>query len=295
MERRTSLPKLLLSGIGWLLASHLGFGQGGVQQTTAVLPRNLDVSQIKIIQRIGNQIPAGAKFKDQDGKSVTFGSLLHGRPVLVLAIFYRCTGVCGVELANLVDTLDKMKTKRVGRDFDVIVVGIDPVETPDLAKDKLSETLATSASLKGTAAGWHFLTGDLKSIRSVTNPLGFYYTYDAAQDIVNHPAGLMFVTPAGVVSSYILGARYTPEAIGADIDLAGKNQLGVKSADIFFGCIHIDPLTGKTSLVIENVLKVLAAVTVLSLALTILTLSGRARWRKRKVADVDEWGEPLGG
>jgi protein SCO1/2 len=277
---------LLLSACGSV------FGQAGIQQPTGVLPRGVDVSKVRIIQRIGSQLPIDAQFKDQEGKSVTIGSVLHNRPALMLAIFYRCTGVCGVELANLVDSLEKVREKKVGRDFDVIVVGVDPVETPELAKGKLNQTLATAPDLKGTDAGWHFLTGDLATIRSVTNPLGFYYTYDEAKDIVNHPAGLMFVTPTGVVSSYILGANYKPEAIAADIETAAKNQLGVKSADIFFGCIHIDPLTGKSSIVIENVLKVLAAVTVLSLGLTILTLSGKARWRRRKVTAVDEWGEP---
>ena len=269
--------------------------QGGFQQPTSVAPLNLDISKIKIIQRIGNQIPMDTEFKDQDDKKVTIGSLFNHRPVLLLSIFYRCTGVCGVELANLVDTLGKMKSKRVGRDFDVIVVGIDPVETPDLAKDKLRETLATSPKLAGTETGWHFLTGSLKNIHSVTNSLGFYYTYDEGQDIVNHPAGLMFVTPTGVVSSYILGAKYTPEGFSDNLDIAAKGQLGIKSADIFFGCIHIDPLTGKRSIVIQNVISVAAVVTVLVLLVSVLTLSGKARWKKREVKTVDEWGDPLNG
>ena len=284
---------LVISGLLLLMSAQITFAQGGIQQPTAVLPRNMEVDKIKIIQRIGNQIPLDAKFKDQDGKPVTFGSLLHKRPVLVLAIFYRCMGVCGVELANLVEALGKMKTKTVGKDFDIIVVGIDPVETPDLAKDKLKETIATSKSLKGTEAGWTFLTGDMENIRAVTNKLGFYYTYDKANDIVNHPAGLMFVTPTGIMSSYILGAEFSPKAIAADLDTAGRNQLGIKSPDIFFGCIHIDPITGKTSLVIENVLKVLAFVTVVCLLVTVLTLSGKAKWKKKKATGVDEWGDPI--
>jgi len=182
----------------------------------------------------------------------------------------------------------------VGRDFDVIVVGSDPVETPDLAKAKLNQTIATSRNLRGTEAGWHFLTGSLKNIHSVTNAIGFYYTYDEGQDVVNHAAGLMFVTPSGVVSSYILGPRYTPEALGENLEIARKNQLGVKSNDIFFGCIHIDPLTGKRSIVIQNVISVAGVVTVVGLLLTILTLSGKARWRRRPTKTVDEWGEPLG-
>ena len=293
--------KLSRSSFRWLAClfcisvAFSAIAQGGFQQPTAVPPVNLDMSKIKIIQRIGNQIPLSTEFKDQDDKAVTVGSLIHHRPVLLLAIFYRCTGVCGVELANLVDTLGKMKTKKVGRDFDVVVVGIDPVETPDLAKAKLNETLATSPGLKGTDSGWHFLTGSLKNIHAVTNPIGFYYTYDEAQDIVNHPAGLMFVTPSGVVSSYILGARYTPQGLTDDIEIAAKGQLGIKSADIFFGCIHIDPLTGKRSIVIQNVISVAVVITVLVLLVSVLTLSGKAKWKKRAQKTVDEWGEPLDG
>ncbi len=293
--------KLSPSSFRWLiclLGVSIAFSakaQGGFQQPTAVPPVNLDVSKIKIIQRIGNQIPLAIEFKDQNDKPVTMGSLINHRPVLLLAIFYRCTGVCGVELANLVDTLGKMKTKKVGRDFDVVVLGIDPVETPDLAKAKLSETLATSQNLKGTDSGWHFLTGSLKNIHSVTNPIGFYFTYDEAQDIVNHPAGLMFVTPTGVVSSYILGARYTPQGLTENIEIAAKGQLGIKSADIFFGCIHIDPLTGKRSIVIQNVISVAAVVTVIVLLVSVLTLSGKARWKKREQKTVDEWGDPIDG
>jgi protein SCO1/2 len=186
-----------------------------------------------------------------------------------------------------------MTEKRVGRDFDVVVVGINPKETPELANAKLQQTLATYHNLQGTDAGWHFLTGTLDNVHSVTNPLGFYYTYDAEKDIVNHPAGIMFLTPTGVVSSYILGAQFRRDAIIANLNTAAHNQLGVKSADIFFGCIHIDPLTGKRSIVIQNVLMVLGVITVMTVALTLLTLSGKARWKRRTSTGKDEWGEPL--
>ncbi len=276
-----------------MLSSFLARGQAGFQQPVAVAPLNLDVSSVKIIQRIGNQVPAEAQFKDQGGSTVTIGKLLHGKPALMLAIFYRCTGVCGVELANLVGTLEKMTAKKVGRDFDVIVVGIDPVETPDLALAKLKQTIATSDSLKDTEAGWHFLTGSIDQIRLVTNKIGFYYTWDASKDIINHPAGLMFLTPTGIVSSYILGAQYTPEKIEGNLEIAAKGQLGLKSADIFFGCIHVDPLTGKRSIVIQNVVSVAAAVTVIALLISVLTLSGRAKWKRKEPKTVDEWGDPI--
>jgi len=276
-----------------LLMAAFCCGQG-FQQVTAVVPANVNLKDVKIIQRLGSQLPMDVEFKDQLGQSVTFGSMLHGRPALVLAIFYRCAGVCSIEMQNLAETLATMDNPRIGRDFDVIVVGINPKETPDLARAKLAQTIATYPKFKGTQAGWHFLTGTLSNIRSVTNKLGFFFTYDPVKDVVNHSAGVMFLTPTGAVSSYILGARYTVDGFRSDIQLAGKNQIGVKSPDIFFGCIHIDPLTGKRSIVIENVLKVAGVVTVTVLLLTLLTLSGKAKWGKKRSEDGDEtdWTKP---
>ena len=272
--------------LGVLGAFSMSWGQG-FQQATGVVPPNINLDDVKIIQRLGNQLPTDVPFIDQDGKSVTIGSLLRGKPVMMLAIFYRCTGVCSVEMENLASTLEKMSDVQVGKDFDVIVVGIDPVETPDLAKDKLRETLATAAKFKGTEAGWHFLTGKMPNIRAVTNKLGFFFTYDADNDIVNHPAGIMFLTPTGVVSSYILGATYAPADFKKDLAIAQKSQIGVKSPDIFFGCIHVDPLTGKRSIVIENVLRVAGVITVLAVMLTLLTLTGKAKWIKKKSTKKD--------
>ena len=268
----------------------LAFGQG-FQQATGVVPPNINLKDVTIIQRLGNQLPTTDPFKDQNDSTVTLGSILKGRPVLLLAIFYQCTGVCTLEMENMVSTLEQMDDLKVGRDFDVVIVGINPKETPDLAKAKLAETLATSPKFKGTESGWHFLTGTLPNIRSVTNRLGFFYTYDAENDIINHPAGLMFLTPSGVVSSYILGAKYTSDAFRKDIAIASKNQIGIKSADIFFGCIHVDPLTGRRSIVIENVLRVAGVITVVTVLLTLLTLSGKTKWSKKRAAnrDPDAW------
>ncbi|MDR3688769.1 MAG: SCO family protein [Fimbriimonas sp.] len=275
----------------WCLLAVVAMGQG-FQQATAVVPPSVNISDVRIIQRLGSQLPGDVPFTDQDGHAVTFGSLLKGRPALVLAIFYECAGVCTLEMENLATTLSKIDDKLVGRDLSVIVIGINPKEKPDEAKARLEETLAGSKKLKATEAGWHFLTGSLDSIHKITNPLGFFYTYDPATDVINHPAGVMFVTPSGVVSSYILGAQYTTSGFRKAIDLASKSQIGVKSPDIFFGCIHVDPLTGKRSIVIQNVLKVAGVVTIVVLALTLLTLGGKTRFGKNKIGLEDEWDLP---
>ncbi|MFI5386378.1 MAG: SCO family protein [Fimbriimonadales bacterium] len=248
-------------------------------QPVGVLQPAVDLHDVKIVQRLGNQVPLGAEFRNRQGRAVRLGELLQSRPVLVLPIFYQCTGVCSLELQDLVDTLPKMTKWRIGRDFDVVVLSINPKEGPDLALSKFQSTVSASPGLAGTEPGWHFLTGTLTSIRSVTDALGFYYTYDADKDLVNHPAGIIFLTPSGVVSSYILGASYSTDGLSKNLDLAAKNRVGEKSADIFFGCIHIDPLTGQRSLAIQGVLRLLGLATILTIAATLAVLSKKRKAR----------------
>lgn len=236
-----------------------------------------DRKNVRIDQRLGEQVPLGTELRDRNGRTVHFGDVLGNRPAIVLPIFYRCSGVCNIELQTILADLPKMKTDEVGRDFDIVVLRIDPQEGPGLAKAKFQSTIDSSPELKGTEGGWHFLTGSLDSIRAVTDALGFHYTYDAAKDLINHPSGIMFLTSTGTISSYILGPGYTPATLTNNLHLASNGKVGEKSADVFSGCIHINPLTGQRSIAIERVVRLLGALTVLGLVGTIAGLSLKSR------------------
>jgi protein SCO1/2 len=241
----------------------------------------IDRTKVRIDQRLGNHLPEQTSFLDREGHEVRVASLLHSRPLLVLPIFHNCTGVCNLELQSLLKALPSVP-KRIGRDFDILVLSIDPNEGPKLAKQKCAATLAAAPGLKGTGSGWHFWTGPIQSVRNVTNALGFYYTYDAKKDLINHPSGMMIVTQDGIVSSYMLGADYDPGKLTANLNLATKSKVGKKAPDVFFGCIHVDPVTGRRSIVIENFLKVAGIATILAISGTIGILSIGKRRRRRR-------------
>lgn len=240
----------------------------------------VDRSKVRIEQKLGDDLPTDVTFQDRTGKAVKFGDLFEGKPAILLPIFYRCTGVCNLELRETLETLKKLKSKTLGKDFNVIVLGIHPKETPDLAEGKFK---ATVAELKrpGTENGWKFLVGDEASILRITNGLGFYYTYDPARDAIDHPSGIMFLTPQAKISSYIFGAIYTVPQFENGIGLASRRQVGEKAQEIFFGCIHVDPVTGKRSLVFENIVKVGGIVTLIVMGLSFAVLTGRAKFGKR--------------
>ncbi|AIE85701.1 SCO family protein [Fimbriimonas ginsengisoli] len=276
-------PRVLLALLGLLPALAAAQTDSQIAVNAGTISRTIDHSKVRIDQSLGAQVPLDASFLDRTGKTVAFGDLLAGKPALVLPIFYKCKGICGLELQGAIAAIKGLKQSRLGRDFNVIVLSIHPKETPDLAQGKYASTI-DEVALPGTEGGWRFLVGDWANIHKVTDTLGFKYTYNEAKDAIDHPSGVMFVTPQGVVSSYIYGAVYTPEQFERNFAIAGHSKVGAKAQEIFFGCIHLDPLTGKRSLVVQNVIKVAGAATVLTLGLSIFVLSGKARFRKRKPA-----------
>ena len=60
----------------------------------------------------------------------------------------------------------------------------------------------------------------MRNIRALTDSLGFFFEYDPKNDVVNHPSGIMFLTPTGGISSYILGISYTPERFTTNLETA---------------------------------------------------------------------------
>ena len=262
----------VLAGLGLCL---LGFAQNdNFQQQVDLgsISKNPDLANVRVDQKPGAQLPLDATFKDESGKTVTFGSLFEGRPLVLLPIFYRCTGVCDVELQGVVNALIKDRNVVPGRNVDVVCLGINPKEGPDLAMEK-RKSILDEYGKPATAGGWHFLTGDMANIRKVTDTLGFRFTYDPQQDVVNHPSGVMVLTPKGQISAYMLSGTYQPTAFDEDVKRAAAARIAPKSEEIFFGCVHVDPLTGRRSLVIQNVIRLFGVLTVLAIIVSMLLLS----------------------
>ena len=272
-----SFARTMLLGLGVSVAAVASAQyQTGTDANPDVAFRDVRMKQIGIDQRLGQKVQGLARFVDDRGKSIAFSDLLGKRPIILLPIFYRCTGVCNLELNGVQQVAKAMANRQVGRDFDVVALGINPKEGPELARLKRIAT-TREYDRPGTEPGWHFLTGDLLNIKAVTDSLGFKFAYDAEKDQVSHPSGIMVLTKDGTISSYLLGANFTEEKLGAFLDTAKRGEVGQKSKEIFFGCIHLDPITGARSIVIENVLKVLGVITVAGLLTTMIVLSKRAK------------------
>lgn len=231
------------------------------------------LQQIRFEQHLGDQVPLGLPFQDQDGRVVTLGNVLGKRPALLVFAYYECPMLCSLVL-NGVGTALKSMTFTPGREFDIVVVSIDPGETPVLASQARERALERYGRPE-TRNGWHFLTGSEESIRMLTRAAGFRYVYDKTRDEYGHAAGIVVLTPDGRIARYFFGIEYPPRDLRLGLIEAADRKIGSPIDQIFLYCFHYDPVMGKYSAVTLNILRVSAVATVLALGLLVFLLRRR--------------------
>ena len=228
-----------------------------------------DLSEFAYDQHPGAQVPLTTLFTDSSGRAMTMGEALADRPTILALGYFHCPNLCGLVRDDLMNALGRLNTSA---NYSLIVLSIDPAETPS---DARSAQQADSARL-AAATSWHYLTGSATAIRSVTDAVGFRTRFDTANKQFLHPAGLVFLTRTGIVSSYLLGLGYQPSDVGLGITRS-ENGMTARALPILLLCFHYDPTTGRYTLAILRILQLGGAITVIAVAGTIMLALRRER------------------
>jgi protein SCO1/2 len=225
------------------------------------------LQKVGVEQHLNQQLPLDAPFVDDTGKQVRLGDYFGKHPALVSLVYYNCPMLCSEELDGLTSSLE-MVHLTPGKDFDVIVVSIDPTETPELAARKKAMYLKRYGRPE-TAAGWHFLTGQTPAIDALSKAIGFGYVRvpgpDGRLTQYAHASSLEVVTTSGKVAQYYLGVEYSPKDVLLGLIEASDNKIGSPVANILTYCYHYDPSTNKHSLIVARVVQLGGMVTVAGL------------------------------
>lgn len=232
-------------------------------------------------QALGAEIPRTARFTDQGGRVLTLADCLGERPLVLALVYYECPMLCGLVLEGLVQSLRAVDFT-TGEDFDVLVVSIDPGETPALAAAKRASVLAGyGLDPAAPAAGsWRFLVGEEREIRALTQAVGFGYSYIPERDEWAHAAGISVLTPKGVVARILFGVEFAPRDLRLALVEAAQGAIGSPLDQVLLRCFHYDPTRGKYGFAILALVRFLGTATLLVLASFVL------RWlvRERRVA-----------
>ena len=195
-----------------LLAAQVsGYGD---KQLAPISDKPPDIlNQVGVAQRLNEQLPLSLTFTDDAGKQVQLGSYFGKRPAILALVYYQCPMLCSEELNGLTGAL-QMVSFVPGKDFNVIVVSIDPTEGTDLAASKKRSYLKRYGHPE-TAAGWHFMTGTQPNIDALTKAVGFGYVKipgpDGRLTQFAHASAIQIVTPEGKLAQYYMGVEYSPK------------------------------------------------------------------------------------
>jgi protein SCO1/2 len=229
-------------------------------------------------QRLGEQVPLGAAFRDEAGRSVTLGQYFGKRPVILTLAYYNCPLLC-TQVLNSVARGLKPLSIGIGKDFDVVTVSIDPTEQPALASAKKTAYLGRyDRPGPESAAGWHFLTGDAPAIEALAKSVGFRYSYNPRTKLYAHAAGIVILSPSGRISRYFYGLDYPPKDIQHSLKEASSEKVGLPISRVLLLCYDYDAATGKYTLSILRVLRLAAIATALGVA----TFMAIMFWRERR-------------
>jgi protein SCO1/2 len=254
----------LLSAPLFAQVSSYGDKQSG-ENTGDQLPQVLQ--KVGVSQHLNQQLPLDATFVDETGKQVKLGDYFGKHPALLSLVYYTCPMLCSEEMDGITSSLEMVKLTP-GKDFDVVILSIDPSDTPEQAA-KSKALYVKRYGRPETAAGWHFLTGQRPAIDSVTNAVGFGYVRvpgpDGKLSQLAHASSLEIVTPEGKLAQYYLGVEYSPKDILLGLIDASGNKIGSPVANILTYCYHYDPQTNKHSLIVARVVQVGGMITVAGL------------------------------
>jgi protein SCO1 len=237
-------------------------------------PREL-IRKVEFDQNLGARVPLDLPFRDESGAAVRLGDYFGAKPVLLTLGYYECPMLCTLQLNGLARSLKPLAFS-AGKEFDIVTVSIDSLETSVLAAAK-KKGYVRRYNRAGAERGWHFLTGDEPSIRKLADVVGFHYAYDTRTDTYAHPAGILVLTPEGKISRYFYGIEIPPRDIRLGLIEASERRIGSPVDKLLLLCFHYDPATGTYNFVIMQALRVLGVATAAALGTFIIVMVRRDR------------------
>ncbi len=242
---------------------------GAVTEKDRTEPLPKELEGVGITEHLDARLPLDLDFADEEGRTVRLGEYFERkRPVILNLAYYTCPMLCTLVLNGVVEGI-KGLAWRMGKDFEIVTVSIDPAETPALARIKKENYLETYGR-PGAGAGWHFLTGRQESITALARAVGFGYRYDPKTRQFMHTAVTMLCTPDGRLSRYLYGIQYERQTLRLGLLEASQGKIGTTLDQLVLYCFHYDAAAGRYAPVALAIMRVVGGAAAGILAVVLL-------------------------
>lgn len=241
-----------------------------IAQARPLTPARYD--EVSVTLPAGASVPKGISILDEEGRPQLLDKWLSVPAVFILADF-TCKTLCSPILSMAAASLDKTGL-RPGRDFNLVVLGLDPRDgIADARKVRMEQVGAAIAPATLLA------TANEIEIKRVTEALGYRYAYDADNDQFVHPAAVFVLAAGGAVKRMMTGLGTNPDDLRLALVDASAGNAGTVSDRVRLLCSSFDPAQGIYNVAVSRVLMVVGAMSFLLLGglISVLSLRGRAK------------------
>lgn len=226
-------------------------------------------------EQLGKYILLDAEFYNEFGQKVKLRDVIK-KPTILTLVFYECKGICTPLLTELAKNINEIDLK-LGKDYQIVTVSFDPEETSSLASSKKANYIKLLNN-KPPDDAWQFLVGDSSNIYSLTNSIGFYFFKEEDQFV--HPGALIFISPEGKITRYLLGIEYLPFNVKMAILEAGEGKVGPTIAKLIKFCYVYDAEGKKYAL---SVTRIAGIITLIAAGIFILFLIAKPKKKNLEV------------
>lgn len=236
----------------------------------------------------GDMIDPDIQFHDHDNRFVKIGDYFKDKPVLLSFNYSNCPKLCSVQLENMVTTLAQMKFK-VGVDFEMVSVSIDPLEQTSRAREA-KEKYVYMYNQGESVDGFHFLTGEEEDIEYLADLCGFRYKYVPEQKLYSHPPVFILVSPKGKIVRYIHGLDYDPVTMERALIETAEGKIGspINLLAYGIGCFVFDESRGKYTFQAMAIMRAGGLLTIFGLVVGLVPY-----WFLRKGSKSNRGGKDL--
>ncbi len=218
----------------------------------------------------GAQVPLSLEFRDLDSHQVPLRDAIDGRATLLIPADFTCGQICGPAL-TIANSALQQTGLAAGRDYSVVVIGIDPRDTIDDARH------FTQGQTGGI--GTSVLTGSDANVTALLDSIGYHAELDTDHDAIAHPAAFVTLAPDGRVVRALSSLALRPQDLRLALVEAGNGRIGGLSGRIALLCYGFDAVHGIYTSRVTAILRICGASTVAVMTGLIVLMLSRGRGR----------------
>jgi protein SCO1/2 len=186
------------------------------------------------------QVPLALTLQDETGVKRTLQAAIASTPAVLILADYACQALCGPVLTLVATSLERSGLQ-AGKDYRLVVIGLDPRKGPAQAKAMKAAQIGESGPL---AAATTLLSADDVTLHQLTTALGYRSVYDAENDQFAHPVVVFVLTADGRVARALSALGIDADDLRLALIEAGEGRIGSTADKIRLLCYGFDPAAG---------------------------------------------------